>query len=212
MKPEPALREGQPPPRPRGRRDDGCPQGTERAPGRRTGVLRHVLHATPDAVRKALVLVDGALADGSLAARPSAHARRSGQTGAAADALQSNGASNVSDTARACVEIVLAEVLNNIVEHAFPAPQEHHAAARIITLDLHAHGAALHCTIRDEGAAMPALCLPPGHCPDLGTAPENLPEGGFGWFLIRSLTCDLRYVREPGCNRLSFAIPLDDRH
>ena len=45
-----------------------------------------------------------------------------------------------------------------------------------------------------------------GKLPD--TALEDLPEGGFGWHLIHSLTNDLTYLRTGGCNRLRFLLPL----
>jgi serine/threonine-protein kinase RsbW len=38
---------------------------------------------------------------------------------------------------------------------------------------------------------------------------DDLPEGGFGWFLIRELTKDLQYVRHEDQNRLTFSIPID---
>ena len=42
-------------------------------------------------------------------------------------------------------------------------------------------------------------------------APQDLPEGGFGWFLIRSLTRDLTYLREDGYNMLCFCVDVDYR-
>jgi serine/threonine-protein kinase RsbW len=35
---------------------------------------------------------------------------------------------------------------------------------------------------------------------------SNLPEGGFGWFLIRALSRDLDYRRVGGRNLLSFRL------
>lgn len=96
-------------------------------------------------------------------------------------------------------EIVLAEVLNNIVEHAYAR----HPGT--ITLTLRCTGAGLACLLKDRGAAMPGLALPVGEFQDLGTV-EDLPEGGFGWFLIRSLVEDLSYERRGGENRLSFLL------
>jgi serine/threonine-protein kinase RsbW len=97
------------------------------------------------------------------------------------------------------VEIILAEVLNNIVEHAY---------ARLsgqITISIHHHPQSLWFEVTDTGEAMPGLSLPPGHLPAMG-AVDDLPEGGFGWFLIRSLTTELRYRRIGATNRLSFRI------
>lgn len=139
-------------------------------------VLRIILPGTHDGVRHALARVADALRTGPLAgACP----------GAAADGT---------------IELLLAEVLNNIVEHAYAE------GAGLITLDLRGMPGRLCCLVRDEGHPMPAGRLPEGLAPTIARATPDLPEGGFGWFLIRSLTRELRYEREPGCNRLSFSI------
>lgn len=52
---------------------------------------------------------------------------------------------------------------------------------------------------------MPGLCLPPGLQQPVDLL-EDIPEGGYGWFLIRSLTKDLAYHRINGTNHLSFLI------
>lgn len=67
---------------------------------------------------------------------------------------------------------------------------------------------ALHCRITDSGAAMPGGRLPPGQFQDLGET-QSLPEGGFGWFLIRTLAQDLDYRRIAGRNLLSFQLPCE---
>ncbi|MFB9150853.1 ATP-binding protein [Roseovarius ramblicola] len=105
------------------------------------------------------------------------------------------------------VEIVLAEALNNIVEHAYGD-----AGAGAIGLHAALGPAGLICTLRDRGAALPAPHLPAGRPPDMGTDPGALPEGGFGWFLIRSLTREVRYDRVDGTNRLTlrFDLPAPD--
>ena len=56
---------------------------------------------------------------------------------------------------------------------------------------------------------MPDGGPPKGHPAELGVDMQDLPEGGFGWFLIRTLTTDLRYRREAGRNRLSFQMGID---
>lgn len=100
---------------------------------------------------------------------------------------------------RGNAEIVLAEVLNNVVEHA------HAGGSGPILLVLSPGEGCLHCRIEDEGAAMPGDELPAGHPPD----PTELPEGGFGWHLIRLLCHDLRYERSGGKNLLSFSLPAE---
>lgn len=97
---------------------------------------------------------------------------------------------------RATAEIVLAEVLNNIGEHAYA---DRKGAISII---LTPKAGGLNCQIADRGREMP------GGTPPEGTLPtEELPEGGFGWYLIRSLTQDLSYERKDGQNLLRFLIP-----
>lgn len=96
------------------------------------------------------------------------------------------------------VELVLAEALNNIVEHAY-APDD--AAGRITIKCMHQDNG-LHLEIEDEGARMPDGLPPTGSGQDLCLAVEDLPEGGFGWFLIRSLATDVTYARVGAANRL----------
>ena len=97
------------------------------------------------------------------------------------------------------VELVLAEVLNNIAEHAYADAPGHVAVTVVLVAD------GIACEVVDEGAAMPGGALPEGNLPE-----EHLPEGGFGWHLIRSLTRDVAYRRQRGTNRLTFHIPLTD--
>ena len=105
---------------------------------------------------------------------------------------------DLTDDQRGTVEIVLAEVLNNVAEHAYA-----YAAGPVaVTVALIPGG--LACDVMDEGAPMPGGQLPEGRLPD-----GDLPEGGFGWHLIRSLTQDLSYRRQRGTNRLGFVIPLN---
>lgn len=101
--------------------------------------------------------------------------------------------------ARDSAQIVLAEVLNNVVEHAYV---QHEGQ---IDLALQVTDGRLVCDIRDSGLAMPGLSLPDGRLASYG-AVADLPEGGFGWFLIRSLTQDLRYERASGQNHLTFCM------
>ncbi|MFP4237789.1 ATP-binding protein [Rhodosalinus sp.] len=96
------------------------------------------------------------------------------------------------------VEIALAEVLNNIVEHA--APSDTRGAIRISACGL-MH--ALAVCISDDGRPMPGLCLPAGALRDLSVPLGDLPEGGFGWGLVRALSSGLRYRRRLGRNELA---------
>lgn len=103
---------------------------------------------------------------------------------------------------RHTVELVLAEVLNNVAEHAYPTVPGH-VAVTVVLLS-----GALRCEVVDEGGPMPNGTLPEGRLPDSDLPAADLPEGGFGWHLIRTLTRDITYRRQRGTNRLGFTIPL----
>jgi serine/threonine-protein kinase RsbW len=102
------------------------------------------------------------------------------------------------------IEIVLAEVLNNVFEHAYA---KHPGTTAVMMQRKHA---GLHVRITDTGLPFPGAALPKGDFPQLGPCPD-LPEGGFGWALIRSLTTNLTYCRAGAENRLCFQISLSDR-
>lgn len=99
------------------------------------------------------------------------------------------------------VEIVLAEALNNIVEHAYG---DHDRG--LVDLEVEHRAPALVFRIRDEGKPMPGGAAPEGAAHDLDVSAQDLPEGGFGWFLIRELTEDLAYRRVGDRNELTFRI------
>lgn len=107
------------------------------------------------------------------------------------------------------VQTTLAEVLNNIVEHAYAVPpgggQSEAGQPGMIDISLCPAEDALLFTVSDRGAPMPGGVLPRGDLPPEGEV-EDLPEGGFGWHLIRLLTEDLVYLRIGGENRLSFLV------
>ena len=106
-------------------------------------------------------------------------------------------AENLSDDDCSNIEIALAETLNNIVEHAY-RPGAHGT----ITLTLMVGQRRLTCEVRDNGVAMPGLAPPAGTAPDITSQRATLPEGGFGWSLIRALTARLHYLRDGEENRL----------
>jgi serine/threonine-protein kinase RsbW len=110
---------------------------------------------------------------------------------------------HLSEADTGTVELVLGEVLNNVVEHAY-GPE----ATGRIEMECEPLGTALFFNVRDQGRALPGLRLPSGRPPDVDGALDDLPEGGFGWFLVRSLANGLEYRRDDGCNVLEFNIPL----
>ena len=106
---------------------------------------------------------------------------------------------NLSEECRDHSEIVLAEVLNNIVEHAY------RGAAGQIQISVACQIGFLDICIKDYGLPMPDLKLPAGELHPLYDG-QDPPEGGFGWHLIRSLTQDLLYQRVQGQNILQFRL------
>lgn len=109
---------------------------------------------------------------------------------------------DLTEEAQGTAQIVLAEALNNIVEHAYAR----YAGTIEVTLHLTASG--LVCRILDRGLPMPGGILPEGRLADWQDE-TALPEGGFGWHLIRSLSQDLDYCRKDDCNLLSFRLELE---
>lgn len=97
--------------------------------------------------------------------------------------------------------IVLAELLNNIVEHAYQDTGE-----GVIELTLDMHPGALNVVVRDQGVPMPHGRLPEKKQADIDVERLDLPEGGFGWFMIYELVDRLSYSFEDGCNVVSLVI------
>ncbi|MBW6416122.1 ATP-binding protein [Celeribacter sp. PS-C1] len=106
----------------------------------------------------------------------------------------------------ASLEIVLAEILNNIVEHAYAGHPEGQIDIRLSQAD-----DGLHCMISDRGKMMPGGEPPLGLKVDLNCDVADLPEGGFGWFLIRELAHELDYTHTDGENKLSFRMAIGQK-
>lgn len=103
------------------------------------------------------------------------------------------------------VEIVLAEIVNNVVEHAYRGQSPGFVGIRY---SVGPRGLCL--VVSDRGQGFSAERLPPGAPMDFAVPPADLPEGGFGWLLIRSLAPNVRYRRDKGVNRLRVRFPLPD--
>lgn len=97
------------------------------------------------------------------------------------------------------VEIVLAEALNNIVKHAYDAKD-----AGEIRLVIKQRSSGLLFEISDKGHPMPNGRAPLGNHPMSEFNSDPMPEGGYGWFLIRELVRDLIYDRRDEQNYLIF--------
>ncbi|MEP3348160.1 MAG: ATP-binding protein [Litoreibacter sp.] len=87
-------------------------------------------------------------------------------------------------------EIVLAEVLNNIAEHSYDDSNLGDIKiSALCTDDL------ISIETRDYGIPMPGLTPPKTELEEIPMDIEDLPEGGFGWFFIRSLSSHMEYRR-----------------
>ncbi|MDU9006835.1 ATP-binding protein [Sedimentitalea todarodis] len=101
------------------------------------------------------------------------------------------------------VEIAVTEAVNNIVEHAYRDVDR-----GSIMIRAGVTGNVLRVLLVDEGAELPGAELPAGRPANIDTALDDLPEGGFGWFMIRTLTRDIRYRRWRGRNHLRLQFDL----
>jgi serine/threonine-protein kinase RsbW len=99
------------------------------------------------------------------------------------------------------VEVVLAEVMNNVAEHAYAWRRDGQ-----MILGLRQTRDGILISVTDEGLPMPDEELPFGERLDPSLPIGDMPEGGFGWLIIRQLARDVAYVREGGVNQLSFRI------
>lgn len=105
------------------------------------------------------------------------------------------------------IELILAEVMNNIAEHAGPKPENtSDDAVPTIHLSIVRSMRGFVCTVADDGIMIPDECLHQRYLPmpDASAPSEN----GFGWFLIQSLAQTLCYYREDQMNYLAFNVPL----
>jgi serine/threonine-protein kinase RsbW len=117
-------------------------------------------------------------------------------------------AQDVSDDTLGRLELVMAELMNNVAEHAPVAAASlpsKTGKVPVIHLCIVRHKAGLACALTDDGVSLPDSCVLPRELPP--AIADNLPEGGFGWFLVQTLTQALCYYRESSRNYLAFNIP-----
>ncbi len=105
------------------------------------------------------------------------------------------------------VRIALTEAINNVVEHAYAeiSPTD-------IRIDCSLCAKELIVQIFDSGDPMPGLRVPSSQPAPVDTDLENLPEGGFGWYLIHRLSSDIQYERKDGVNLLYLRFNFDTSH
>ena len=124
---------------------------------------------------------------------------------AASGLLREAGASDDDLTA---IELALAEVLNNVVEHAYEGSD-----TGKMDLKIDVGGPDIFFRVLDSGNPMPKGRLPLGNSADTSLPDFEQEEGGYGLFMIRQLARKLRYSRLGEQNQLSFRITLgSDRH
>lgn len=109
----------------------------------------------------------------------------------------------MNDEESGTLELILAEILNNIVEHGYAD-----SGVGAITLSMVRDARGLSCSVSDDGVALPMDCLDAEREGAERPDPHALPEGGFGWFLIHDLATDLGYSRDGDRNLLAFRLPL----
>jgi serine/threonine-protein kinase RsbW len=113
------------------------------------------------------------------------------------------GTIGLTDDRAGSIEIALAEAVNNIVEHACAGMTD---AEIVLHCDL--IGGGLRIRICDSGRPLPGNRPPPGNPADVSGPRAKLPEGGFGWFLIRQLSSGIQYERVGDCNCLTLTFDL----
>ncbi len=108
----------------------------------------------------------------------------------------------VTEPTCASAETVLAEALNNITEHAYSEQQDGpiEVSAEIGT-------GKVRFTLSDRGTPIPGCRLPRGKPQDTKVPLQDLPEGGFGWLLIRDLTSSVTYDQDESGNHLTLTLP-----
>ncbi|EPX77823.1 ATP-binding protein [Litoreibacter arenae] len=99
-------------------------------------------------------------------------------------------------------EIVLAEVLNNITEHGYQESNLGDVTVSVLCTD-----DMISVETRDYGLPMPGLNPPETGLVDIPMEVDDLPEGGFGWFFIRSLSSHMEYRRSGSKNIFCVQIP-----
>ncbi len=114
--------------------------------------------------------------------------------------------SGVDADTRGSAQLVLAEAMNNIVEHAFSDKSV--KAAFHLRIEAQDDGLKVH--LSDQGDPMPWTEVRNPGILRRPMSPEYAKEGGFGWSIIKALSQDVAYSREDGTNHLSFDLPSPD--
>ncbi len=102
--------------------------------------------------------------------------------------------------------LALTEAINNVHEHAYGGE------GGPVSVAAEGRSGRFSLTLRDRGTGMKGI-LPGERLPSCDAGLETLPEGGFGWFMIRQLADSVEYSSKSGRNtlRLVFANPASQR-
>lgn len=121
--------------------------------------------------------------------------------GRAGDQCARQSGGPLGDSLRLC----LAEALNNVVSHAYGG-----VAGLPIRLWLVLRGSGYDAVVADGGRPMPGGAPPAGQVAFDPHRIETLPEGGFGWPVIRAEADRLSYRRRRGVNVLTLGKTIRD--
>jgi len=94
--------------------------------------------------------------------------------------------------------LVVEELIVNIIQHAFEAETEH-----TIVLTLRTEPGRVVVTTDDDGKPFDPREAPP---PPLGRPIEEQSVGGYGVYLVKSMTKSLEYKRAGGKNRVNAVV------
>jgi serine/threonine-protein kinase RsbW len=95
------------------------------------------------------------------------------------------------------LELSVTEAITNIVKHAY-GPQDNGP----IEISIQSANDRITVVLRDEGVEIPDGIDHLGNGFSLGDEFEDLPEGGMGWFLIKSDMDQVTYARTGHVNEL----------
>jgi len=99
------------------------------------------------------------------------------------------------------VELVLAEVSNNIAEHGGRESLNHPISLKWHTPD------GLCINVINVGRCIPTGTITNAQMPNLDTEIDDLPEGGFGWALVDILCSKVHAKRRGSFNTPRFYFP-----
>ncbi|MEM6408025.1 MAG: ATP-binding protein [Pseudomonadota bacterium] len=99
-------------------------------------------------------------------------------------------------------ELIISEVLNNIEEHSYDGEPFCPLRVSVSLID----EKTIEVETQDFGKPMPGMKLPPKSLPNTDVPIDELPEGGFGWFLIHTLAPETTYKRNGQRNVLTFRL------